>query len=40
MKYQLEGQYPKYYLKVPLFETVNNYLCNTKVQFEGLSKML
>jgi len=40
MKYQLEGRYPEYYPKVPLFETGNDYLCKTKALFECLRQML
>jgi HEPN domain-containing protein len=40
MKYQLEGRYPEYYPKVPTLETVNDYLCKTKVLLECLRQML
>lgn len=40
MKYQLEGRYPDYNPKVPLIETVNDYLCKTKSLFECLRQML
>ena len=40
MKYQLEGRYPDYNPKVPLIETVNDYLCKTKALFECLRQML